>query len=54
MYFKDNDVTVAYIQSKQLYIPDAVIKNRLLLGHFFFAPHQNDNGMSLIWGGNDI
>lgn len=40
--------TVAYISNQQLYIPNAVIQSSLLLGNFFFSPHE-DGSVSLIW-----
>lgn len=50
MYFREGDTTVAYINNNQLYIPNAVIENALILGKFFFNPHSNgDGGVSLTW-----
>ena len=52
MYFKEGDTTVAYINNNQLYIPNAVVENALILGKFFFNPHSNgDGGVSLTWQG---
>ena len=51
MYFKQGDATVAYINDNQLYIPNAVIQQSLILGNFFFSPHD-DGGVSLTWQGN--
>ena len=52
MYFKEGDITVAYINNNQLYIPNAVIEKALMLGKFFFNPHSNnDGGVSLTWQG---
>lgn len=51
MYFKQADITVAYINNNQLYIPNAVIQNTLTLGKFFFSPRV-DGGVSLVWQGN--
>lgn len=50
MYFKEGSTTVAYINNKQLYIPNAVIENTLILGKFFFNPRY-DGGVSLTWQG---
>lgn len=52
VYFKEGGTTVAYINNHQLYIPNAVIENALILGKFFFNPHSNnDGGVSLTWQG---
>ena len=48
--FKDGDATVAYISNSQLYITDAIIRNSLILGNFFFSPRE-DGGVSLTWQG---
>ena len=48
MYFKQGNATVAYINNNQLYIPNAVIQQSLVLGNFFFSP-RNDGGVSLVW-----
>lgn len=48
--FKDGDATVAYISNNQLYITDAIIRNSLILGNFFFSPRE-DGGVSLTWQG---
>ena len=59
MYFYDKSdpdrsaAIVAYINNRQLYIPDAVIKNSLTIGKFFFAPRLS-GGVSLIWGDNGM
>lgn len=50
MYFKEGSTTVAYINNKQLCIPNAVIENTLILGKFFFNPRY-DGGVSLTWQG---
>lgn len=51
MYFKEGDMTVAYINNNQLYIPNAVIESTLILGKFFFNPRP-DGGVSLTWQGD--
>ena len=52
MYFREGNVTVAYINNNQLHIPNAVIEESLALGKFFFSPHSNgDGGVSLVWKG---
>lgn len=52
MYFKEGDSIIAYINNNQLYIPNAVIEQTLILGKFFFNP-RSDGGVSLTWqGGN--
>lgn len=51
MYFKEADTIVAYINNNQLYIPNAVIENTLILGKFFFNP-RSDGGVSLTWQGD--
>ena len=48
--FKEGDATVAYISNSQLYITDAIIRNSLILGSFFFSPRE-DGGVSLTWQG---
>lgn len=40
--------TVAFISNEQLYIPNAVIQKSLMLGNFFFSPHD-DGSVSLVW-----
>ena len=50
MYFKEGEQTVSYIANSQLYIFDAVIKNSLVLGGFFFSPRA-DGGVSVSWQG---
>lgn len=50
LYFKQGDTTVAYINNNQLYIPNAVIQQTLVLGKFFFNPRA-DGGVSLTWQG---
>ena len=40
--------TVAYISNQRLYIPNAVIQSSLILGNFFFSPHD-DGSFSLVW-----
>ena len=51
MYFKEGDTTVAYVNNNQLYIPNAIIENSLVLGKFFFNP-RTDGGVSLTWQGD--
>ncbi len=53
MYFKEGGQTVSYISNNQLFINDAVIKNSLILGKFFFSPRQ-DGGVSLTWQGETV
>ena len=48
--FCENNSVAAYISNSQLYIPNAVIQNALLLGDFAFVP-RNDGGVSLVWQG---
>lgn len=52
MYFKQGSATVSYVNNNQLYIPNAVIENTLVLGNsnkcFFFSPRE-DGGVSLTW-----
>ena len=48
LYFKQKDTTVSYVNNNQLYIPNAVIENTLILGSFFFSPRK-DGGFSLTW-----
>ena len=48
LYFKQGDTTVSYVNNNQLYIPNAVIENTLILGNFFFSPRK-DGGFSLTW-----
>lgn len=50
LYFKQGETTVSYVNNNQLYIPNAVIENTLVLGHFFFCPRE-DGGVSLTWQG---
>ena len=50
MYFKQKDTIVSYVNNNQLYIPNAVIDNSLILGNFFFSPRK-DGGFSLTWQG---
>lgn len=51
MYFKQGDTIVSYVNNNQLYIPNAVIENSLVLGKFFFSPRE-DGGVSLTWQGD--
>ncbi len=51
MYFKEGNTTVAYVNNNQLYIPNAIIENSLVLGKFFFNP-RTDGGVSLTWQGD--
>lgn len=46
--FKQNGSTVSYFTNNQLYIPNAVIENILVLGKFCFCPRE-DGGCSLTW-----
>lgn len=48
MAFWDGDAVAAYISNRQLFIPQAVIENTLILGKFGFVPRE-DGGISLIW-----
>lgn len=48
LYFKQGDTIVSYVNNNQLYIPNAVIENTLILGNFFFSPRE-DGGVSLTW-----
>lgn len=50
MYFKDGDTVVSYVMNSQLYIPNAVIENTLILGGFLFSPRENGS-VSLVWKG---
>lgn len=51
MYFKQGDTIVSYVNNNQLYIPNGVIENTLILGDFFFSPRA-DGGVSLTWQGS--
>lgn len=51
MYFKEGNTIVAYVNNNQLYIPNAIIENSLVLGKFFFNP-RTDGGVSLTWQGD--
>lgn len=51
LYFKQGGTTVAYINNNQLYIPNAVIQQTLVLGNFFFSPRAS-GGVSLVWQGD--
>ena len=51
--FKEGDDTVAYISNSQLYIENAIVKNTLTLGNFFFSPRK-DGGVSLVWQDEEI
>lgn len=48
LYFKQGSTIVSYVNNNQLYIPNAVIENTLILGNFFFNPRE-DGGVSLTW-----
>lgn len=48
LYFKQGSTIVSYVNNNQLYIPNAVIENTLILGNFFFSPRE-DGGVSLTW-----
>lgn len=52
MYFNQGDTIVSYVNNNQLYIPNAVIENTLILGNFFFSP-RDDGGFSLVWQDKD-
>lgn len=52
MYFKQGNTIVSYVNNNQLYIPNAVIENTLILGNFFFSPRE-DGGFSLVWQEKD-
>lgn len=59
--FNQGSTPVAYINNQQLYIPNAVIEQTLLLGKFAFIPHQDggvngqgDGGVSLVWKGSVV
>lgn len=48
--FYHNNQVVSFISGYQLYISNAAIQNTLILGNFFFSPHNNgDGGFSLTW-----
>ena len=51
VYFKQGDTIVSYVNNNQLYIPNGVIENSLVLGKFFFSPRE-DGGVSLTWEGD--
>lgn len=48
LYFKQGNTVVSYVNNQQLYIPNAVIQQTLVLGKFFFSPRE-DGGVSLTW-----
>lgn len=48
VYFKQGNTIVSYVDNNQLYIPNAVIENTLILGNFFFCPRP-DGGVSITW-----
>lgn len=48
VYFKQGNTIVSYVDNNQLYIPNAVINNTLILGNFFFCPRP-DGGVSITW-----
>lgn len=50
MYFKQGDAIVSYVNNSQLYIPNAVIEQNLILGGFFFSS-RTDGGVSVTWQG---
>ena len=50
MYFKQGDSIVSYVNNSQLYIPNAVIEQNLILGGFFFSS-RTDGGVSVTWQG---
>ena len=52
MYFKQGDAIVSYVNNSQLYIPNAVIEQNLILGGFFFSS-RTDGGVSVTWQGID-
>lgn len=46
--FKQGNTTVSYMTNSQLYIPNAIIENMLVLGKYCFCPRE-DGGFSLVW-----
>ena len=46
--FKENDETVAYINSQQLYIRNAIVENVFAIGNYYFVPMQED-GIVVLW-----
>ena len=50
LYFKQGNVTVSYVNNNQLYIPNVVVENALVMGDFFYSPRP-DGGVSLTWQG---
>lgn len=65
IWFKEDGKIISYVANNLLYIPDAVIEKTLAFGlsqygHFYFAPHVDDEGnptdggVSLMWSNNAI
>ena len=50
LYFKQGNITVSYVNNNQLYIPNVVVENALVMGDFFYSPRP-DGGVSLTWQG---
>lgn len=48
--FKQNGTAIAYISNNKLYITDAEVKNKLVIGKFAFIPRSNGN-LSFKWIG---
>lgn len=48
--FLQDNVEIAYISNNRLYITDAEVRNKLILGSYQFVPRSNGN-LSLKWGG---
>lgn len=46
--FKENDETVAYINSQQMYIRNAIVENVFAIGNYYFVPMQED-GVVVLW-----
>ena len=48
--FKQNGQKIAYISNNKLYITDAEVQNKLVIGKFAFIPRENGN-LSFTWIG---
>lgn len=48
LYFKQGDTIVSYVNNKQLYIPNAVIEQSLVLGKYFVSS-SDDGSISIVW-----
>lgn len=48
--FKQNGQKIAYISNNKLYITDAEVQNKLVIGKFAFIPRANGN-LSFTWIG---